>query len=179
MKHATTLIVIASAVLTSTSVFPLHANADEGSQVQYEMVVVGNDASGNLVSRGDYELAVNRITGRNGSHPYAAATNLCVAYSMLGQFDQAEPKCDEAINAAENSPAGKPRNWKGRNQLATQHAFAYSNRGVMRILSGNVIGAEEDFRTALERKPNLRAPTQNLAKTQVETTAPIVAKVGQ
>ena len=64
-------------------------------------------------------------------------------------------------------------------QLATQRSVAYSNRGVMRILRGNVNGATEDFQTAIERKgkANLHAPAQNLAKVNIVTTAPVVATV--
>lgn len=176
MKHATNLIVIVSALLTAVAVFPLQASADEESQAQYEMVVVGNQASGDLVSRGDYRLAVTRITGRYQGNPFATATNLCAALSLLGKFGQAEPHCNEAVKLAEKSVKPAPRNWRGREQIATQRALAYSNRGVMRVLRGDEIGAEEDFRVAVERKADLRAPTLNLARVQVETTGPVVAK---
>jgi len=175
MKHVTTLLV--SALLTTTVVFPLQGSADEEHQIQYEMVVIRNHALGNLVSNGKYQLAVDRITGRRNYEPYATATNLCAALTMLGKYDQAEPRCDEAIKLADKSPVPAPRGWKGINQLAAQRAIAYSNRGVMRILRGNVNEAEEDFLTAIERKANLRAPTRNLAKANVETTAPVVAIV--
>jgi len=175
MKHVTTLIV--SALLTTTAVFPLQASADEEQQMQFEMVVVGNHAFGGLVSNGKYQLAVDRITGRRNYAPYATATNLCVALTMLGQYAQAEPRCEEAIKLADKRPVPAPKGWKGINQVAAQRAFAYSNRGVMRILRGNVSGAEEDFLTAIERKANLRAPARNLAKVNVETTAPVVAIV--
>ena len=74
-----------------------------------------------------------------------------------------------------------PKGWKGINQLATQRAVAYSNRGVIRVLRGNVRGAEEDFLTAIERKANLRlsVPTRNLAKATIDTTAPAVAIVSR
>ena len=175
MKHVTTLLV--SALLTTTVVFPLQGSADGEQQIQYEMVVVRNHALGNLVSNGKYQLAVNRITGRRNYEPYATATNLCAALTMLGKFAQAEPRCEEAIKLANKRPVPAPKGWKGINQSATQRAIAYSNRGVMRILRGNVNGAEEDFLTAIERKANLRAPAQNLAKVNVEATASVVAIV--
>ncbi|MGB7451467.1 MAG: hypothetical protein WBM36_04990 [Lysobacterales bacterium] len=121
--------------------------------------------------------SVKRITGRRNFAPYATATNLCAALTMLGQYDQAEPRCDEAIKLAEKQPVPAPRGWKGINQVAAQRAVAYSNRGVMRILRGNVSGAEEDFLTAIERKANLSAPTRKLAKANVEHIAQAVAIV--
>ena len=175
MKYATTLIV--SVLLTATALLPIQGKADEGQRIQYEMVVVKNHAFGNLVSKGKYQLAVNRINSSRNFVPYATATNLCAALTMLGEYEQAEPRCEEAIKLANKRPVPAPKGWKGINQLATQRAIAYSNRGVMRILRGNVNGAEEDFLTAIERKANLRAPAQNLAKVNVEATAPVVAIV--
>lgn len=177
MKHVTTLIV--TALLATTAVFPLQANADEEPETQYEMIAVGNHAFGDLVLKGEYQLAVKRITGSRNFAPYATATNLCVALTMLGNYDQAEPQCHEAIKLADKSPVPAPKGWRGIIQLATQRSVAYSNRGVMHILRGNVSGATEDFLTAIERKgkANLRAPTRNLTKANIVTTAPAVAIV--
>jgi Flp pilus assembly protein TadD len=177
MKHATNLIIIASALLTTGALFAQQAAADETSQVLYEMVVVGNHASGDLVTQGNYQTAIDRITRKYSGHPFATATNLCAALSMLGEFDQAEPYCDEAIKLADKSPVPAPRSWKARNQMTTQQAQAYSNRGVMRMLSGDNIGAEQDFQVAIERNDKLRAPAQNLARVQLDSTGVIVAKV--
>ena len=47
------------------------------------------------------------------------------------------------------------------------------------MLSGDVSGVQEDFLTAIERKANLCAPTQNLARANIETTAPVVAIVSK
>jgi Flp pilus assembly protein TadD len=175
MKHTTHLIVIVSALLTTGAVFPQQATANEASHVQFEMVVVGNRASGDLVSKGDYQTAVDRITSRYTGYPFATATNLCAALSMLGEFDQAEPHCNKAIKLADKKPVPAPRSWKGRNQMTSQQALAYSNRGVLRMLSGDASGAEEDFQVAIERNANLNAPARNLARVQLEPTGPIVA----
>lgn len=174
MKHAATLIV--STLLTSTAVFPVQASADENQPIQYEMVAVGNQAFGELISDGKYQLAVKRINSSGNFVPYATATNLCVAHTLLGNYDQAEARCDEATRLAEKAP---PRGRDSINQAKSHRAFAYSNRGVMHILRGNVNEAVEDFLTAIERKADLRAPTQNLAKASSESTAPVVAIVSQ
>lgn len=177
MKHVTTLIV--TTLLTTTAVFPLQGRADEERQTQYEMVAVGNQSYGGLVLNGEYQVAVKRITGSRNYAPYATATNLCVAHTLLGNYDHAEPRCDEAIELADKRPQPAPKGWKGINQLATQRAVAYSNRGVIRILRGNVSAATEDLLTAIERKAkaNLLAPTRNFAKANITTTAPAVAIV--
>jgi len=177
MKHTTHLIVIVSALLTTSAVFPQQVTANETSHIQYEMVVVGNHASGDLVSKGDYQAAVDRITRRYTGNPYATATNLCAALSMLGEYDKAESYCNEAVKLADKSPVPAPRSWKARKQITKQQAHAYSNRGVMRVLSGDASGAEEDFQVATERNANLNAPARNLARVQLEPTGPIVATV--
>ena len=172
MKHLTTLIV--STLLTTTALFPLQGSANEEQQTQYEMVVVGNQAFGDLVSKGKYQLAVKRINSSGNFTPHATATNQCVALTMLGEYDKAEAQCDEATKLAEQTP---PRGRDSINQAKAQRAFAYSNRGVMRMLSGNVSGAREDFLTAVERKADLRTPTRNLAKANDEPTSQFVAIV--
>jgi Flp pilus assembly protein TadD len=177
MKHLTTLIF--TALLTTTVVFPMQGNANEEQQAQYEMVAIGNHAFGGLVLKGDYQLAVERITGSRNFAPYATATNLCVALTLLGNYDLAEPRCNEAIKLADKPRVPTPKRWRGILQLAKQRSIAYSNRGVMHMLRGNVSGATEDFQTAIERKgkANLSAPSQNLVKTSIITTEPSVATV--
>lgn len=51
------------------------------------------------------------------------------------------------------------------------------NRGVLRLMSGDASGAEEDFQSAIERNANLHAAARNLARVQLEPIGPIVAKV--
>lgn len=179
MRHTTNLIVIVSTLLTIGAIIPRQATANETSQLQYEMVVVGDQAFGNLVSKGDYQTAINRIARRYRHFPFASATNLCAAFSMLNEFEQAEPHCNEAIKLANKSTVPSPRGWKGRNQMTAQQAQAYSNRGVMRIMSGDEIGAEEDFQAAIERNAKLHAPARNLARVQLEHSGQIVANVSR
>ena len=121
MKHSTNLIVIVSTLLTFGAIFSQQATANEASQLQYEMVVVGN--------------------------------------------------------LANKSSVPTPRGWKGHNQMTAQQAQAYSNRGAMRIMSGDATGAEEDFQVAIKHNANLHAPARNLARVQLESTGPIVAKL--
>jgi len=177
MKQTTNLIVIVSTLLTIGVIIPQQATANETSQLQYEMVVVGNQSFGDLVSKGDYQTVINRIARRSRDYPFASATNLCAAFSMLNKFEQAEPHCNKAIKLANKSSVPAPKGWKGLNQMTAQQAQAYSNRGVMRIMSGDKLGAEEDFKVAIERNANLHAPVRNLARVQLEFSGPIVASV--
>lgn len=179
MKHAAHMIIIASALLAAGTVLPQQATANEVSPVQYEMVVVGNQASGDLVSKGDYQAAVDRITSRYSGYPFATATNLCASLSMQGFFDQAEPHCNEAVRLANQSGVPAPRSWKARKQVASQQSLAYSNRGVMRVLSGDSNGAEQDFQAANDRDSGLQAPARNLVRVQYDSAGPIVAIVSQ
>jgi hypothetical protein len=179
MKHLHILIGIGSAVLMAATGFPLQATADEEVRSQYEFVVVGNRAFGDLISGGDYQLAIDRIKGRPDDYPYDTATNMCVALSLLGQPEQAALHCDRAIELAEASSRPRPRHWQGRQQVATRWAVAYSNRGVLRALRGDPAGAEEDFRIAVEHKSAVKAPTQNFARVQMEPVAPVVASVSR
>ena len=177
MKHTTHLIVIVSALLSTGAVFTQQASASEVASAPYEMVVVDNRASGDLVSRGEFESAVNRITSRYTGYPFATATNLCTALSLLGNFDKAESHCNEAVKLANRSAVPAPKSWKARRQATSHQSLAYSNRGVFRALNGDSSGAEKDFQAAIEHNTNLHAPARNLARVQLEPHGPIVAKV--
>ena len=177
MKQLNVLICIGSLVLTAFSGFTLQATADEPAQTKYEFVVVGNEAFGDLVSRGEYQLAIERINGRPKAYPFATATNLCVSFSMIGQLDRAATQCDEALKQAEASSLPGPKRWNTRQQLATSWAIAYSNRGVFRALSGDLSGAAADFQMAVEHEAKMNAPTRNFARVQMKPTVPAVASL--
>lgn len=177
MKQLDVMIGIGFLTLSAFSGFPLQATADEPAQTTYEFVVVGNEAFGNLVSSGEYQLAIERINGRPKADPFAAATNLCVSFSMLGQLDRAAAQCNEALKQAEAALLPGPKRWNARQQAATRWAMAYSNRGVFRALSGDLSGAEEDFQMAVDHEAKLNAPTRNVARVQMNSTLPAVASV--
>jgi len=154
-------------------VFPLQPAWADSAADSYQMSVVLDRAHGDIVSSGQYQKAILRISNRHTRFPYASATNLCVAHTMVGQFKHAEHYCDEALVEAEKAAARGHR--KGRDYTA-EWAIAYSNRGVLRARMGNTAGAADDFRMAVELKAGTDAPMNNLSRLKRETAEPFVAK---
>lgn len=175
MTHKDIVSAIGSVLLAVASVLPLNAVA-ENSRTSYEILVVVNRASGDLVAKGKYQRAIDRIAGKPNAYPFATETNLCVAYSMLEEFDEAASHCDDAIQLAEKA-ANSVRNSRKRREEATDKwAHAYSNRGVLRAMRGDTNGATADFKSALALRADMGAPAHNLALLKVETTDHVAAQ---
>ncbi len=161
----TTVILILATVLTAPAAWAGDSATD------YQMSVVLDRAHGDVVSKGNYERAILRINSRPDHFPFATATNLCVAHTMVGQYKHAEHYCDEALKEAEQAAAKGRR--KSRDYTA-EWAMAYSNRGVLRARVGNDAGAEEDFRAAIEKQSGTELPVHNLAILKRESSEPFV-----
>ncbi len=137
----------------------------------YEMSVVIDRAYGELVSRGRYERAILRIAGHSSRFPFASATNLCVAHTMVGQYRHATRHCDKALEiAAEIAGAGLRKD----RDATTEWALAFSNRGVLRARTGDADGAELDFRAAIELRGESQVPMHNLVHLGMERGEPRV-----
>lgn len=142
------------------------ASAQQGATT-YEMSIVLDRAYGDLVSHGSYTRAIVKINRSHDHYPFATATNLCVAHTMVGQYKHAEHYCDKALEEAEKAAAQGRR--KSRDYTA-EWAMAYSNRGVLRARIGDDAAAEEDFRLAIEKQAGTDLPVHNLAVLKQETS---------
>lgn len=126
----------------------------------YGMSVILDRAHGDLVQRGDYLDAIQRITHGSRQLPFAANNNLCVAQTKLNDFGQAELSCDIAVQLAEFAAEHGHR---PDLDYVTELAVALSNRGVLRAMTGDLAGAEDDFRKAAGLNPETDTPAQNLS----------------
>lgn len=148
------------------------ALADErATNHAYEMSVVVDRAYGDLVARGGYERAILRIASHPNHFPFATATNLCVAHTMVGQYRHAARYCDEALDVA--AEIGRTGMRKDRD-AATEWALAFSNRGVLRARMGDAQGAEQDFRSAIALNGDSEVPMHNLVHLGEELGEPLV-----
>jgi len=179
MNRSITTVGIGTVILAFAGVLPTAATAADVPQSSYEVVVAGKQAAGDLIVQGQYQQAIQRISGRPAQYPFAAATNLCVAYTMLDQIEQATPHCNQAIKLAEADAKPRPRHWQAREQVAANQALAHSNRGVLRVMSGDGTGAAEDFRAAIELKAEMRAPVHNFARLNMASGEPVALRVSQ
>jgi hypothetical protein len=130
---------------------------------------------------GDYKSAIRKIESRRPSDNMGsteAATNLCVAYTLSHQWDEAKSKCDGAVIGAGASDADDVFDFHGgRNRrLAT----AYSNRAVFNWLRNDRRRAVADVTRARSLAPRLEWVARNWVALSGEpdTTAhPAVASI--
>lgn len=158
-KHHRSAIRASAAVMALT--FVALAPSAYGAQ-PFRMVAAVNAPGGDQIVKGDYEAAVRRARADRSSAVDVAlwrATNLCVAYTMTGQAEDATGACDRAVElsrlpaAAGYSPANR----------GVERAWVHVNRGVERWLAGDLAAAEADFTTARAHAPQADFVKDNAA----------------
>jgi len=173
MKRVKTLLaMMLPGLVLSVAAPPLIAD-DNADTDAYEMSVVVDRAYGELVAHGRYERAILRIASHSNRFPFATATNLCVAHTMVGQYRHAMRYCDEALTVAEDAARTGRREDR---DYTTEWALAFSNRGVLRARMGDEEGAEHDFRMAIERHGGSDLPVHNLARLHHEIEDALAVK---
>ena len=88
------------------------------------------------------------LAGSSRSLRQPALNELCIAYTMLRDFQAAEARCQESVE-------------NGRST-----GLALNNRGVMRIAAGNYEAGVQDFAAALEVGGARSVATKNLSLAQ-------------
>jgi hypothetical protein len=119
-------------------------------------------AGADSVLAGDYTSAIRKITSHSSSDSMgslAAATNLCVAYTMTRQWDEAKSKCDGAVIGARLSDADDVFDFGAARQK--RMATAYSNRAVFNWLRKERQKAVADVTRARSLAPRLESVAQN------------------
>lgn len=117
----------------------------------YEMAAIEDSAHGQQVISGNYHAAIAELDGARpkSNRHFAASTNLCVAYTITKQFDQAASACEAAIAAREH--VKYPARWFNTEVTRTKardKAIALLNRGVLKAVTGDTEGARQDFENA-------------------------------
>ena len=105
----------------------------------------------------------NRST-RKATKPVSAQTlnNLCVAHTVLRQFDEALETCDAAVASANAKRAEGYRPGVSRQMLDQSAAVAYSNRAVLHLLSRDTLAAQNDLASARAISPRAFYVMRNL-----------------
>jgi tetratricopeptide (TPR) repeat protein len=172
MKTRSTISRLSTFLFALAAVAGFQTTWAQSDPASYQMSVVLDRANGDLVARGNYDKAIVTINRESHWFPFATATNLCVAHTMVGQFKHAQHYCDEAVELAEKA-ALKGRS-KNRDYIG-EWATAFSNRGVLRARMGDYDGAADDFRLAIEKQSQAEFPAHNLAVLNHNTSEAIVA----
>ena len=144
----------------AASAWMFGARADETS---FELRYYANYPGGNELAAHDYAAAIAVASwAERADDPFTAligSTNLCVAYAMTGALKRATKSCDAAVTLARqlDSPASR----KLTPDDATSRAL--SNRGVLRALRGDALGAATDLHAAAKAVASSRLLARNLA----------------
>jgi hypothetical protein len=129
---------------------------------------------GKALVSGRTERAIEQIYAKS-AQPVSAQTltNLCVAHTVLRQFDQALETCDAAVASASAKRAEGFRPGVSRQMVDASAAVAYSNRAVLHLLSRDNFAAQNDLASAraisprafyVMRNSDAAAPTASLAQ---------------
>jgi hypothetical protein len=110
---------------------------------------------GRALVSGRTERAIEQIYAKSAK-PVSAEmlTNLCVAHTVLRQFDDAAETCDAAVASANAKRSGSFRPGVSRQMLNENAAVAYSNRAVLHLLSRDTLAAQNDLASARAISPS-------------------------
>jgi hypothetical protein len=132
------------------------------SAASLEMGSYSNAPGGKEIEAGNYDAAIALASTPIARHDLegalVAATNLCVAYTVERELDRAYEACAEALTLARRVDKATSARFR-----STATARALTNRGVLRAVSGDTLGAAADFREAARSSGNWAAPSRNLA----------------
>jgi tetratricopeptide (TPR) repeat protein len=159
-KNAARATLAAAALLTA-------AGPAQARSTPYVFTVIDTARHGVEVVNGDYDEAIARIRSHAGNQTnFSESTNLCIAYTKLGDADVAMVYCNRAVGIARETDGmrrtrgayasfGKP----GRD---LDLVVALSNRGVAHAANGDHAMALEDLQEADALRPRLKAVPRNL-----------------
>ena len=162
------------ALTLATALTSLQAQA-ETAPAHFEMTVIADAAYGQHIEAGRADAAISKIDISNTrpSERFFANNNLCVALTKTGELDKAEAVCNKALGIElENSKVPVSEKRAQRDYVA----MAYSNRGVLRALAGDLGAARQDFAAALAINTRISAPEQNLAYLNAKESQTLTAR---
>lgn len=148
--------------ISAIALVALGMAANVASASQFRLQTSDNEVYGTrAIERGDYADAADKLdlalelAGDAHMMRAPVLNNLCVAYTMQSELDEAAAYCDEYVA-------------NGR-----ELSLAHNNRGVVAAARGNYAKAVMSFEAALEENPadviardNLRLAQQRLAATE-------------
>lgn len=165
--------------LVATCLLAGYAGTTFAETTTYELLVFEDTVQGRLISKGKVDKAMAMMTDAE-KQSFHRANNYCVMMTMEKSFDLAIPSCNSAIDSASEARIRAHAGSVASEAAAEREALALSNRGVAKALSGDSIGAKNDFTKALELNDSVDAIEANLAllESKLSMSAPI-AQAGE
>lgn len=129
-------------LLLVLAALPFAANGNELNG--YMMSIQANAPGIEHLRAGDYRkaIAASRSVLAEPGWKAAAHNNICVSYTILKDYKRANRSCAKVIKIL---LMAKARQRRSKRQDTTSLAMAYSNRGVLKALTDDLQGADQDF----------------------------------
>jgi tetratricopeptide (TPR) repeat protein len=157
---------MSTALLCSTA-------ASAAEELTYSMTTIIDSPHGSRIAAGNYEQAIEKIAAIENRarstdvDSFYNQTNLCVAFTKLGNIDDALSACDAAVEMAGSVRFVRMSQLSTKSQKRKRNdylAMALSNRGVMYAVKGEIELARKDFVDAMDARTNSSSAKANLAR---------------
>ena len=160
--------------LIAASLLVGQAGTSYAETTAYELLVFEDTTQGRLITKGKVDKAMAMMTDAE-KQPFQRANNHCVMMTMAKSFELAIPSCDSAVDSASEARIRARVGTLASEAAAEREALALSNRGVAKALSGDSLGAKNDFSLAMRRNETFNAFQANLQllETKMSMSAPI------
>lgn len=109
----------------------------------FKMVLIEDTPGVSKIKAGLYQDGVAEATAADKqADSFSKNMSLCVAYTHMAEFKQAEQACSSAIYAARRAES------TDSSYKREMRSFAYTNRGVARLMGQDPVAALADFQQA-------------------------------
>ena len=118
----------------------------QDSASNYEMSIIAeNPTQWANFTTGNYPAAIDFLNEREprGAEKFITSNNLCAAYTLNQNFQSAASACDNAVAISKQLSR-----FRDKDDLLN-YATALSNRGILRVVTGDRSGAKNDFDDAI------------------------------
>lgn len=151
---------------------PLQADDEDP---RYTMTAIIDSSFGQAVTSGRYQQAIEKITAQRAGtrETFESQNNLCVAYTKVGDFDNASLACNLAVEKMRKRTERKRTTRRGQYAEFSRAdrvylAVALTNRGVLHAVNGDLDDAQRDFTEASEIKVDVWQPQVNLSRLAID-----------
>jgi len=153
-RGATAQFVCLAIAFVGLAITPVINADDSTGNAPFELRTHKKEVYGTrALEAGDYDRAIQRLEkalARSGSYSNRTPVliNLCIAYTITGDFISAEQSCDASVENGWNL------------------GLAYNNRGVMKVAMGDYVAAVENFEQAGLQRDARRLSLSNKNKAE-------------
>lgn len=134
-------LISATLLLTASASVMANTQGQNMSSTAYKMVLVEDVPGVSALQAGNVEegLTATLSASKYTVDDYSRNVNLCAGYVQMSDMEKAEKACSAAVKSARSLVAIPSMSVR---------AYAYNNRGVMKLMNNDNLGALADFKRA-------------------------------